>query len=468
MNDAFQKPLTSHMKSSYCDYLKTISPNSVGEAQVFIAQAWKNVFLDVVDTLQYHFRDSPDIIIWFDLFSDNQHSAPDLDFHWWSTTYESAIEQFNHTVLILSPWNNPIPLTRAWCLFEIYCTVVCKCKFEIAMSPSDQRDFLEAIQADATESINTMLATLDVRKSESWNPDDKNRIFDAVERTVGIDGINSIIFERLREWVIDTVLESLPNAATAEERASLQLSLGILYMNQGRYVLAENYIKDSLTVRENILGEYHPDSLKSMSTLAFLYQRMGRYDEALPLFTECLALRDNELGEDHSDTLVSMNALASLYHNVGRNDEALPLHTKCLALREDVLGEKHPDTLISINNLAVLYDSMGRYDEALRLHTKCLAFREQVLDRNHPDTLTSMNNLASLYEHMGRYDEALSLRTMCLETRNVVLGEKHPDTLESMNGLAVLYSNMGRQEDSSLLKARYSALIVNLEKEKRK
>jgi len=48
VNNMYQKPQTIHKKSSYCDYLKTRDPNSVG-AQVFISHAWKYKFLEVVD-----------------------------------------------------------------------------------------------------------------------------------------------------------------------------------------------------------------------------------------------------------------------------------------------------------------------------------------------------------------------------------------------------------------------------------
>ena len=41
VNNSFQKPLTVHMKSSYCAYLKTKNETMVGEAQVFISHAWK-------------------------------------------------------------------------------------------------------------------------------------------------------------------------------------------------------------------------------------------------------------------------------------------------------------------------------------------------------------------------------------------------------------------------------------------
>lgn len=134
INERFVKPMTISYHSSLCDMLKVQGHVAVGVALVFISHAWKYLFLDVVDALMYHFRDTPSTIIWFDLFSNNQHKAVDLDFHWWSTTFKSAIQQFGYTVMVFAPWHDPIPLTRGWCLFELYCTIVTRSKFEVAMS----------------------------------------------------------------------------------------------------------------------------------------------------------------------------------------------------------------------------------------------------------------------------------------------------------------------------------------------
>ena len=504
VNNLCQKPLTIHMKSSYCDYLKTRDSNSVGEAQVFISHAWKYAFLDVVDTLQYHFWYNPDIIIWFDLFSNNQHSAPDLDFHWWSTTFKSAIEQFNHTVLILSPWNNPIPLTRAWCLFEIYCTAACKCRFEVAMSPSDQRAFMEAIATHSLGPINAMLAKVDARKSESWNPADKTRIFDAVERTVGFARINSLVFDRLRDWVIETATVAHQSFSNEEDRAFAQQILGLLLMNQGQYKLAEPYLRGSMkyfmkmpdffalastinlvllydkmgnyeealslcmkcfTLIEDTLEERHPFTFVVMCNLASLYRSVGRYEDALSICTKCLAMKET-VGEKDPDVLSCMNLLAELYRYMGRYDDALSLLTQCLAVTEDIFGAKHPDTLKSMNNLAVLYENMGRFEDSLSLCVKSAAMMEELLGENHPSTLVSFNNLIALYCNLGRYDDALPLFAKCLAVRMKVLGEKHPDTLASMNNLAGLCIQMGKYDEAEPICTKCLALMEEVLGEK--
>ena len=112
------KPIVIAEKCSYVDYLvKHKDPSVVSKAQVFVSHAWKYTFTDVVNALCNHFESKPDIFIWFDLFSNNQIKAPNLDFDWWSGTFKNAIEDLGHVVMVISPWNNPVPFTRAWCLF---------------------------------------------------------------------------------------------------------------------------------------------------------------------------------------------------------------------------------------------------------------------------------------------------------------------------------------------------------------
>jgi len=212
------KPLTAASQSSYCDMLGSASK----PAQVFISHAWKFKFLDVVDALLHHFRDSPDTIIWFDLFSNNQHKAVDLDFDWWCGTFKSAISEFQHVVMVLAPWSDPIPLTRAWCLFELYCSAVTKCRFEVAMTADQTQAFLEDIVDDTQSKINNMIGTINCEKSECYKPEDKVRIFEVVRKEVGFHKVNSIIFENLRTWVIETTSLAITLEINEQKRAKLK------------------------------------------------------------------------------------------------------------------------------------------------------------------------------------------------------------------------------------------------------
>ena len=84
--ERFVKPATARLEASYCDMLaqrqKEEPPGVVGKATAFISHAWKCVFLDVVDALLAHFNndDGDDVVVWFDVFSNNQHQEMAIDF----------------------------------------------------------------------------------------------------------------------------------------------------------------------------------------------------------------------------------------------------------------------------------------------------------------------------------------------------------------------------------------------------
>ncbi len=59
-----------------------------------------------------------------------------------------------------------------------------------------------------------------------------------------------------------------------------------------------------------MLGDEHPDTLRSMNGLANLYADQGRYDEAEALVLETLEIQKRVLGDEHPDTLTSMSGLA--------------------------------------------------------------------------------------------------------------------------------------------------------------
>eukprot|EP01041_Mallomonas_annulata_P010600 gene10600-22135_t len=225
VSDRFLKPLTFVDGSSYCDYSSRYGSNSgnVSDASVFISHAWKYNFMEVVTTLESHFLSKPDIYIWFDLFSNNQHAAPSLDFTWWSTTFKSAIEQFHYTVMVLSPWHDPIPLTRAWCLFELYCTAETKSVFDIAISPNEKSLFLASMAEEGKAALNRMLGSIDCRRSECWKEEDKKRIFSVVESTVGFDKVNSMVFALMRDWVVVVAEASVLEAGDDHEKLATQL-----------------------------------------------------------------------------------------------------------------------------------------------------------------------------------------------------------------------------------------------------
>ncbi len=224
-----------------------------------------------------------------------------------------------------------------------------------------------------------------------------------------------------------------------DDRAAMLFTNYASYLKAiGAYAQAAPLYERALAIREQVLGEWHPDTATSLNNLVELYQAQGAYDRAAPLLKRALAIREQVLRAGHPNTAANLNNLAELYRAQGAYDRAVPLYERALAIREQVLGDRHPDTAASLNNLAVLYQSQGAYDRAEPLHTRALDIYEQVLGAMHPDTATSLMGLAGLYQTQGAYDRALPLFERALAIREQVLGTQHPLTQSSQQSLAAI------------------------------
>ena len=133
------KPATAATKVSYVDFLQLNA-----KANKFVSHAWKYTFEDIVAALETSNQDGD--ILWFDICTVNQHKSETRDFDWWQTTFQDAVREIGCTVLVLSPWERPIPLTRSWCIWEVFSTLVTGVKLEVVMS--DTARFLDVLQND--------------------------------------------------------------------------------------------------------------------------------------------------------------------------------------------------------------------------------------------------------------------------------------------------------------------------------
>jgi hypothetical protein len=114
-------PETEQLKCSLVELFRNITPSAVGQPVGFISHAWQYTFRSLIEAMVNYF--GKDAYVWLDFVCCNQHKAPNYPFEWWDGTFKSAISSIGKTVMVVDPWDNPIPLTRGWCVWEMYCTI---------------------------------------------------------------------------------------------------------------------------------------------------------------------------------------------------------------------------------------------------------------------------------------------------------------------------------------------------------
>ena len=199
------------------------------------------------------------------------------------------------------------------------------------------------------------------------------------------EALKSLRFEEVRE-ILDNYLKETEHIL--EDRIKAHYQKALTYKEQGQYLNAKDEI-------ENINIKKLEDDI-ILNDYGEIYYFCGEYSEAFPLFEKALKIREESLGENHPDTAISYGNLALLYHAMGEYKKAEPLFLKSQKIKEEVLGENHPSTATSYNNLALLYDAMGEYQKSYGFMKRALEIREFVLPENHPYTIGSRDNLKEI------------------------------------------------------------------------
>ena len=68
--------------------------------------------------------------------------------------------------MCMSPWHNPITLTRAWCIREVCCSTEGEAKFSVSFGDEERKAFREAI-LDDFKVVQEKFAYIDVKKAKA-------------------------------------------------------------------------------------------------------------------------------------------------------------------------------------------------------------------------------------------------------------------------------------------------------------
>jgi tetratricopeptide (TPR) repeat protein len=434
---------------------------------------------------------------------NNQHDAPDLPFTWWTTTFKNNIRSIGQVVLVLAPWRRPVALTRAWCLWELYCAASQTdngVTLELRLPASQRPDFVRALINDF-EAMADALAVMDAATAQATNESDREKILAAVTAETSTAALNTTVKDELRAWCHDAGLAALAElegqlqrqqqqqqqqedfggqahpagnalrlTAAAEARGSspatptgvdvdnilpLQIadlcaSLGrLLRRDYGENVAALTMHERALTLRHQHLGPAHAETVSARYDVAMVRYAQGAYAQALSEMTEVARMQQTD-GVRRATTL---NSMAAAQRSLGNVAAAVALHTEALDLQKDQLGSRTPEVAATLNSFAASMLRLGHRTKALELLDEALEIRIALHGPRHAEVGVINNNRARLLEEQGDLDAAAAVHASVLDIRREALGPSHHKVASTMNNLATVEIRRGElQRAADLLR----------------
>lgn len=492
-NKAVVKPESLGTNKPYIDKY-TGQTNELGwpcvaPATVFVSHAWKYPFSSTVaDVMEQYEETKRNSYFWFDLFTNDQNAVASKDFDWFSNTFKGSIREIGQVLLVLYPWNDPIPIRRAWCLFEISSSIQER-NVGLAMHlPRSEVQAMSANVVDDSKCLLQALSDIQAQKAEATSLADRDMIFDVIRQSEGGFGtVNEQVKKGLRNWYMDQLrrlhIDSPDNhelllavAKVANDfgfyrRASnlaydcrklindkvaklpkqwvtsLYDTLGDAHINQDEVTTAEKFYNKSLILSQVVFGDDHPAVAVCYNNMGKVYSRyQDGADKALDYYNKALTITRKTLGEDHIDISACYDSIGCALRSKQQHEEALDLFNKSLQIKLNKQGENHPNVALTYHHMAVTYRLMSQVEKALDHLNKSLAIRLDTLGSNHISVGDTYHQMGLVLEDQIRYEKALEAHEKARGVRQYVHGPRHPDLAESCTRMSHLYYKVGKSD----------------------
>jgi hypothetical protein len=92
--------------------------------------------------------------------------------------------------MLLHPFDHPVVLSRAWCLFEIYTAMLVGASVQMLFAPDDEVAFFAALKA-GTFGAKAVCGKVDATEATATEPDDLEMILAAIKKKIGLPAYNA-------------------------------------------------------------------------------------------------------------------------------------------------------------------------------------------------------------------------------------------------------------------------------------
>jgi hypothetical protein len=129
------------------------------------------------------------------------------------SSLKKSISTPGKMISVLHPWDDPIPLKRAWCLFELFCAVEMKvevffCFSELALSELQDKIASGRGNKNSRRASVEVVRKVDAERANATVAADRDMILSQITKSIGIQQFNSKL-EVFMESGIRTLAASL-------------------------------------------------------------------------------------------------------------------------------------------------------------------------------------------------------------------------------------------------------------------
>ena len=164
-----------------------------------MSQSWAYRFrelVDIIEAFEQQTKPTSTRYYWFDIFVMNQHSHEGLGQDKLLQSLIDSIKAPDRVLLAMDSWRDPSPLTRVWCLLEIFTAMSEGAELVMCLSSAEQASFAEKLGQNQAE-VQRVLEGVDAERAEATVDSDRELIFALIRQGKGFAHFNRTIRDAL-------------------------------------------------------------------------------------------------------------------------------------------------------------------------------------------------------------------------------------------------------------------------------
>ena len=231
------------------------------------------------------------------------------------------------------------------------------------------------------------------------------------------------------------LLHVISYAAWTKNDPTPAVEVGELYDKAGSYALSRWWfpVAEDLLPRAHAsfaqhYGDWHPDTMRVLTTVASVYEN----EQAETILLQLISAQTEQLGLTHRDTFWSMWKLAGLYIEQGAYEEA----EKIVNQLSDLLPERWEYKYLLEEHLVAILLKQGKYEQAEPLLRQKLDILEKNGETGFPRIPEILYQIGMCLIDRKEYKEAALMYARALHIQEPLYGVSNPDLQKMRRAIA--------------------------------
>jgi len=451
-------PKTKDANCSFAEVLKNTGEDveNIGKANVYICHPRQAEFKSLVRAIENYEKRQNDnctryyFLDYIAVNQNDQQAAQSV-----IESLEDILDDVMEFVLVVTRWDSPIALNRAWCLFEMASASCSDVKFTVSMPEEQHNLFRNALRTTSDIlAVSKVFQKLNIDQAKTSVPQDYKAIVEKVEKSFeSTQEFNSVLSTFLRFWferTIEKLYSTLPEDFDSNTKLKFLEQLSLYFFKYGS-PKAIDYHKRYIELSTQLYSAVHLNTLMMNVRLAMALVNMGKYSEVLaPLRTAIKGAKetlDGDPEEAHSKYMLFWVSILVTVLSKTDIKKAIKLEREVSRARQK-LGEPRDRQLKELHKVCKVAKS-EKFDEALKpleeLLLRVISFKGETA----PLTMRTRKNLAHLYTALNKHEEALKVQDDFLKFATDRYGESSLHVLNLKNMQAKTLVKLERHSKAS-------------------